>query len=71
MRGLEQFSHLWLLWHFHQTSELGWSPLVQPPRLGGKKSLAYSLAAPRSARIRSDFLSSEISGLRQPSLSLP
>ena len=23
MRGLEQFSHLWLLWHFHQTSELG------------------------------------------------
>ena len=39
MRGLEQFSHLWLLWHFHQTSESGWSPLVQPPRLGGKKKL--------------------------------
>ena len=39
MRGLEQFSHLWLLWHFHQTSELGWSPLVQPPRLGGKQKL--------------------------------
>ena len=39
MRGVEQFSHLWLLWHFHQTSELGWSPLVQPPRLGGKQKL--------------------------------
>ena len=39
LRGLEQFSHLWLLWHFHQTSELGWGPLVQPPRLGGKQKL--------------------------------
>ena len=39
MRGLEQFSHLWLFWHFHQTSELGCSPLVKPPRLGGKQKL--------------------------------
>ncbi len=39
LRGLEQFSHLWLLWHFHHTSEKGWSPLVQPPRLGGKQKL--------------------------------
>lgn len=33
LRGLEQFSHLWLLFLFHQTE--GWSPTVTPPRLGG------------------------------------
>lgn len=32
-RGLEGFSHLWLLWHFTQSQ--GWSPTVRPPRLGG------------------------------------
>lgn len=39
VRGLEQFSHLWLLFVFHQTlpkaQEQGWKPLVRPPRLGG------------------------------------
>ena len=35
LRGLEQFSHLWLIFQFHQTVEQGWSPLVRPPRLGG------------------------------------
>lgn len=33
VRGLEDFSHLWLLWHFSQSE--GWSPTVRPPRLGG------------------------------------
>lgn len=33
IRGLEQFSHLWLIFQFHQNQ--GWSPLVRPPRLGG------------------------------------
>ncbi len=33
LRGLEQFSHLWLLFLFHATE--GWSPTVTPPRLGG------------------------------------
>lgn len=36
-RGLEQFSHLWLLFRFHATAEHGWSPTVQPPRLGGRE----------------------------------
>ena len=36
-RGLEGFSHLWLLWHFTQSQ--GWSPTVRPPRLGGNKRL--------------------------------
>ena len=39
LRGIEQFSHLWLIFQFHQTAEQGWSPLVRPPRLGGNKKL--------------------------------
>lgn len=35
LRGLEGFSHLWLIWVFHQTSGRRWSPTVRPPRLGG------------------------------------
>ena len=34
-RGLEEFTHLWLLWHF--TESQGWSPTVRPPKLGGNK----------------------------------
>lgn len=36
LRELEQFSHVWLLFHFHATEQQGWAPTVQPPRLGGK-----------------------------------
>lgn len=39
LRGIEQFSHLWLIFQFHQTADKGWSPLVRPPRLGGNKKL--------------------------------
>lgn len=39
VRGLEQFSHLWLLFIFHGTQDQGWKPLVRPPRLGGNKKL--------------------------------
>lgn len=35
LRGLEGFSHLWLVWVFHQAARPGWSPTVRPPRLGG------------------------------------
>lgn len=35
VRGLEGFSHVWLLFVFHQTMEGGWRPTVRPPRLGG------------------------------------
>ncbi len=37
LRGIEGFSHVWLIWHFHQTVDRGWSPTVRPPRLGGNK----------------------------------
>ena len=39
LRGIEQYSHLWLLFHFHQTADKGHSPLVRPPRLGGNQKL--------------------------------
>jgi tRNA-Thr(GGU) m(6)t(6)A37 methyltransferase TsaA len=35
LRGLEQFSHLWLIYVFHATKDDGWKPTVTPPRLGG------------------------------------
>lgn len=35
LRGIEQFSHLWLIFVFHGTQDQGWKPLVRPPRLGG------------------------------------
>lgn len=35
LRGLEGFSHLWLVWVFHQAVRRDWSPTVRPPRLGG------------------------------------
>lgn len=35
LRGLEGFSHLWLIWSFSQAIRTQWSPTVRPPRLGG------------------------------------
>ncbi|WP_426761657.1 tRNA (N6-threonylcarbamoyladenosine(37)-N6)-methyltransferase TrmO [Hafnia paralvei] len=35
VRGLEEFSHLWIMFVFHQTMDGGWRPTVRPPRLGG------------------------------------
>ena len=39
LRGLEDFSHLWIIWHFSQAVRQDWSPTVRPPRLGGNKRL--------------------------------
>ncbi|MDX3774828.1 tRNA (N6-threonylcarbamoyladenosine(37)-N6)-methyltransferase TrmO [Chromatiaceae bacterium AAb-1] len=35
IRGIDSFSHLWLIFIFHETADKGWSPMVRPPRLGG------------------------------------
>lgn len=35
LRGLEEFSHIWLIWGFSENQRTGWSPTVRPPRLGG------------------------------------
>lgn len=40
VRGLEEFSHLWLIWQFSQNQREDWSPTVRPPRLGGNRRLA-------------------------------
>lgn len=37
LRGLEEFSHIWLLWKFSKSKKEHWSATVKPPRLGGKK----------------------------------
>lgn len=37
VRGIEQFSHLWLLWEFSEVKKENWNPTVRPPRLGGNK----------------------------------
>ena len=37
LRGIEGWSHLWLIWQFSENVGKGWSPTVRPPRLGGNK----------------------------------
>lgn len=39
IRGLEEFSHIWLLWEFSEAKREKWSPTVRPPLLGGNKKL--------------------------------
>ena len=43
LRGIEEYSHLWLLWGFSQCEKVkgedSWSPTVRPPRLGGNKRM--------------------------------
>ncbi|WP_136809165.1 tRNA (N6-threonylcarbamoyladenosine(37)-N6)-methyltransferase TrmO [Desulfosediminicola flagellatus] len=36
-KGLEAFSHIWVIFIFHETINEGWKPTVRPPRLGGQK----------------------------------
>ena len=37
LRGIEEYSHLWLIWEFSENKRDTWSPTVRPPRLGGNK----------------------------------
>lgn len=39
LRGLEQYTHLWLIWQFSEAVRADWSPTVRPPRLGGNKRM--------------------------------
>ena len=39
LRGIEGFSHLWLIWEFSAAKRDSWSPTVRPPRLGGNRRL--------------------------------
>lgn len=49
LRGIEEFSHLWLIWQFSQAVREDWSPTVRPPKLGGNRRdgrLCYPLSLP-------------------------
>ena len=48
LRGIEGYSHLWLLWQFsHMSAKDEWSPTVRPPRLGGNKRVGvFSTRSP-------------------------
>ncbi len=39
LRGIEEFSHLWIIWEFSEAKRDDWSPTVRPPRLGGNKRM--------------------------------
>lgn len=39
VRGLEAFSHVWILFLFHGAAQQGWKPTVRPPRLGGNRRI--------------------------------
>ena len=39
LRGLEGFSHIWLIWQFSEAVRDSWSPTVRPPRLGGNERM--------------------------------
>ena len=39
LRGIEDFSHLWLIWQFSEAVREDWSPTVRPPRLGGNERM--------------------------------
>jgi tRNA-Thr(GGU) m(6)t(6)A37 methyltransferase TsaA len=39
LREIEGFSHLWLIFGFHETAGHGWKPTVRPPRLGGNRRI--------------------------------
>lgn len=39
LNGLENFSHIWLIWEFSEAKRESWSPTVRPPRLGGNKKV--------------------------------
>jgi len=37
VRGIDEFTHIWLLFRFHETADKGYSAMVRPPRLGGNE----------------------------------
>ena len=65
LRGLDGFSHLWLIWQFSANADKTWSPTVRPPRLGGNTRLG--VFATRST-FRPNFIglsSVKLDGLEQ------
>lgn len=77
VRGLEAFSHIWLVFVFHATQEQGWKPMVRPPRLGGNTRMGVfatrstfrpnpvglSVAELRSVQVEGSKISLELAGV--------
>lgn len=77
VRGLEAFSHIWVLFIFHQTMEGGWRPTVRPPRLGGNartgvfatrstfrpNPVGMSLVELKGIRVKGDAITLELGSL--------
>lgn len=55
IRGIEEFSHLWLIWEFSKNQRDKWTPTVRPPRLGGNKRKGVFASVLLFAQIRSDY----------------
>lgn len=68
VRGIEGFSHLWLIWEFSEAKSSRWSPTVRPPRLGGNKRMG--VFATRSP-FRPNFLGLSSVELERVDMSLP
>ena len=66
LRGLEGFSHIWLIWVFDKAVRDTWSPTVRPPRLGGNTRMAFLPPAPPSAPTLSVFPAYVLQELRKP-----
>ena len=50
LRGLEGFSHLWIIWEFSKARREDWSPTVRPPRLGGNTRMGVRHPLPLPAQ---------------------
>ncbi|WNJ95842.1 tRNA (N6-threonylcarbamoyladenosine(37)-N6)-methyltransferase TrmO [Vibrio ruber] len=65
VRGIEQFSHVWLLFLFDQNLSAGWKPTVRPPRLGGNERIGV-FASRSTFRPNGIGMSAvELQGIRQ------
>ena len=53
VRGLDGYSHIWLIWEFSENVDATWSPTVRPPRLGGNVRMGVFARAHRSGQTRS------------------
>ena len=57
LRGIEEYSHLWLIWQFSEAVRESWSPTVRPPKLGGNRRVGL-LATSSPFRANAIVLSS-------------
>ena len=62
-RGLDEYSHLWILWQFSESIRDDWSPTVKPPRLGGNRRMGVCNTLAVSPKPHRTFLCPVRAGL--------